>query len=70
MTRCQVAQGNQNKMAKLPRTSLMCMLLRRETDILALSTTCEADPVQNTICQREANSTTVTTESRIVVVVW
>ena len=22
MTRCQVAQGNQNKMAKLPRTSL------------------------------------------------
>ena len=24
---------------------LMCMLLRRETDILALSTTCEADPV-------------------------
>ena len=24
MTRCQVAQGNQNKMAKLPRTSLNC----------------------------------------------
>ena len=23
MTRCQVAQGNQNKMAKLPRTSLI-----------------------------------------------
>ena len=40
------------KRQKWPKTqikgggpALMCMLLRRETDILALSTTCEADPV-------------------------
>ena len=28
---------------------LMCMLLRRETDILALSTTCEADPKEKVV---------------------
>ena len=37
MTRCQVAQGNQNKMAKLPRTSLRSVKERKETHVL----TCE-----------------------------
>ena len=34
MTRCQVAQGNQNKMAKLPRTSLRPKTIGNKKEIV------------------------------------
>ena len=39
MTRCQVAQGNQNKMAKLPRTSLTTIF--RQTCVSKTNTICQ-----------------------------